>query len=218
MEVEEINQYIKKNCDHELLYELKEETLFNSYIKCKSVQKKRKIYETILENNLDIKDFDKEKINKIICNIIQDLFNNNLIIPAGTKGVIKGNHFNLYIKKILEEKFNNKSDYILNFEKNHPIYKTHEIPDWFLENKKTGKTIIGYNQLSLWGGGHQMNRGSKYINLQNTEKCKFICVIAYSTIVKTKKSKLYKLFNNGINKKILCYPTDLLDKINYHMN
>ena len=35
------------------------------------------------------------------------------------------------------------------------------------------------NQLSLWGGGQQSNRGTKYLvnNKLNTEKSKLLCVV-----------------------------------------
>jgi hypothetical protein len=41
------------------------------------------------------------------------------------------------------------------------------------------RVIIGMNQIDLWSGGQQINRGSKYLvnNKHNTEKSK-LCVIS----------------------------------------
>ena len=68
------------------------------------------------------------------------------------------------------------------------------------------------NQLDLWKGGHQSNRGSKYLfnNVNNTNNSKLLCVICNNTVIKSKKSKKYKLFNIGFQNETLCY----LKKIN----
>jgi hypothetical protein len=49
------------------------------------------------------------------------------------------------------------------FEKQCVLSITTEIPDWYILEKSTGKVIIGMNQLDLWSGGHQINRGAKYL-------------------------------------------------------
>ena len=118
----------------------------------------------------------------------------------------------MYIKNKLEKNFINNKEYILKFEEKHPIYKTDEIPDWYIEY--SGKTIIGFNQLSLWGGGQQINRGYKYMKLENTNKVKYLCVVGYKIIIKKEKSKIFELFNNCLSKNRICYPNDLISKIN----
>ena len=50
------------------------------------------------------------------------------------------------------------------------------------------------NQLDLWGGGQQLNRGSKYIenNKHNNENSKLLCVVCNEIQFKN-KNKAYKL-------------------------
>jgi hypothetical protein len=49
------------------------------------------------------------------------------------------------------------------------------------------------NQLDLWSGGQQTNRGSKYLfdNKLNTEKTKLLCVVCNDTTIKTTKCKAF---------------------------
>jgi hypothetical protein len=44
---------------------------------------------------------------------------------------------------------------------------TTEIPDWYILEKSTGKVIIGMNQLDLWSGGQQINRGFRAVRILN---------------------------------------------------
>ena len=47
------------------------------------------------------------------------------------------------------------------------------------------------NQLDLWDGGQQLNRGSKYIenNKYNNENSKLLCVVCNEIQIKSKKIK-----------------------------
>jgi hypothetical protein len=76
---------------------------------------------------------------------------------------------------------------------------------WYILEKKTGKIIIGMNQLDLVSGGQQVNRGYKYLieNKYNTEKSKLVCVICNYIQFKShnKKTKLFEIgFKNFIPK------------------
>ena len=83
---------------------------------------------------------------------------------------------------------------------------TTEIPDWYILEKSTNKIIIGMNQLDLWGGGQQLNRGSKYIenNKHNSKDSKLLCVVCNEIQFKS-KNKAYALFEIGFEKDTLCY-------------
>jgi hypothetical protein len=87
--------------------------------------------------------------------------------------------------------FENKCDIIID-----------EIPDWIIKNNLNNKIIIGMNQLDLWNGGHQLNRGFKYLNNDNY---KIICVICNYIQLKSNKNKIYKLFDIGFSNYTLCY-------------
>lgn len=67
------------------------------------------------------------------------------------------------------------------------------------------------NQLDLWGGGQQINRGSKYLidNKNNTEKSKMVCVVCNEINFISTKNKAYKLFEIGYLNNTLCYIKNL---------
>jgi hypothetical protein len=73
--------------------------------------------------------------------------------------------------------------------------------------KLTNKIIIGMNQLDLTSGGHQLNRGYKYLidNKHNKENSKLLCVICNEIQFKSNKNKAYKLFEIGFENNTLCY-------------
>ncbi len=172
------------------LPDLTDERLIADYYETKSVK-------TQLNN---IKSVLKEyKINNVdSCKIARKL----LVIPPGTKSHIRGCKFNkiisLEIKKAIKRL---KLDLDFKIEKKHDSF--HEIPDWIISNEK--KTLVGYNQISLFGGGHQLNRGSKYI-LDDTlhkklskKKIKMVCIV--KDIPKTRKGKSYDILMKGIEKR-----------------
>ena len=76
------------------------------------------------------------------------------------------------------------------------------------------------NQLDLWSGGHQTNRGSKYLknNKYNTEFSKLICVICNKIQLKSDKNKAYEFFDIGFRNNTLCYLNNLKNIIIDYFN
>jgi hypothetical protein len=142
------------------------------------------------------------------------------LIPAGTKGVIRGNRFNNIVKKFIINLELNIERFEICFEKKCDGYFTTEIPDWYVLEKTTNKIIIGMNQLDLWGGGQQLNRGSKYLenNKHNNENSKLLCVVCNEIHFKSKKNKAYKLFEMGFTNNTLCYLKNLQNIITSYFN
>lgn len=179
---------------------LTDTVLMPEYMKCKSLSKNIEILQVILtEHN------DEKTSNEIIKKYMPKL------IPSGTKGVIRGNKFNDVVKQFILNLPLDSDKFEICFEKNCNKHVTSEIPDWFILEKSNDKTIIGMNQLDLWGGGQQINRGYKYLinNNNNNENCKLLCVVCNKTIIKNKKSKVYKLFETGFQNDTLCYLNNL---------
>ena len=135
------------------------------------------------------------------------------LIPPGTKGSLRGNKFNKIVKDRITGLNLDMSRFEVEFEKKCILCLTSEIPDWYILEKATGKVMIGMNQLDLWGGGQQNNRGSKYVidNKLNTDKTKLVCVVCNKiNFTATKKgappnNKAYKLFETGFANNTLCY-------------
>ena len=75
------------------------------------------------------------------------------------------------------------------------------------------------NQLDLIGGGHQINRGYKYLidNKHNTKTSKLVCVICNHTQFKTNNKKS-KLFEVGFSNNTLTYLKNLDNIINSYFN
>jgi hypothetical protein len=139
---QKINNRINEEICYDTINKLKDINLIVEYKKCESVKNKIKKLELILDkNNIEI-----SKKDSILDDYIFDL------IPAGTKCVIRGNIFNKIVKNhIISLKLNNDRFEIC-FEKQCKSNITTEIPDWYIFEKRTGKIIIGMNQLDLWNG------------------------------------------------------------------
>jgi hypothetical protein len=196
--MEEINKRIENEICYETIDKLKDENLLSEYMKCKSVKNEIKKLENILDKYIhnDVKE-------KIINEYLLEL------IPSGTKGVIRGNKFNNIIKnKIFNLNLNNDIFEIC-FEKKCELYLTSEIPDWYILEKISKKIIIGMNQLDLWNGGQQLNRGFKYIENNGNNENKLLCVVCNKIKFTSDKNKAYKLFKIGFENNTLCYLNNL---------
>jgi hypothetical protein len=210
--IDELNLQIrnKYNKNIEIWKSLDDNTLYDKYIEYPSVKKKiNNLKKYLKETNIT-----EQQIANIINN--KD-FCLEFLIPPGTKGAVRGNEFNNIIKnKILSFTFLD-ADYDIQFEKKCSNLTTDEIPDFYILNTKLNKAIIGMNQISLIGGGHQTNRASKYIfNNKSDNDNKTICLIAeYPELIKS-KNKTYKIFSKGFENNILLYLSDLESIIKDH--
>ena len=76
-------------------------------------------------------------------------------------------------------------------------------------DKENKRALVGMNQLDLWSGGQQSNRGSKYIfQNKNTNNFKLISVVCKKIQLKS-KNKTFRLFEKGFNDNTLCYLNNL---------
>lgn len=207
--LEDINNKINTDVCYNTISKLTNDNLINEYKECNSVQNEIKKLNSILE---------KHKIKK---SIKESIINDYLLelIPAGTKGVIRGNKFNSIVKNYITNMKLDDSRFEICFEKNCELNMTTEIPDWYILEKSSNKLIIGMNQLDLIGGGQQINRGYKYLidNKHNTKTSKLVCVICNHTQFKTNNKKS-KLFEVGFSNNTLTYLKNLDNIINSYFN
>lgn len=209
-------EYINKRINDEYCDEtaklLTDEYLMDEYKKSRSVTSEI----TKLSDILDSENISEESKQKIIRKYLPNL------IPAGTKGVIRGNNFNSIIKNKIIGFLLQPERFEVCFEKVCEEHRTSEIPDWYIREKSTNKIIIGMNQLDLWNGGHQTNRGSKYLidNSHNNENSKLLCVICNKIQFKTQKNKnkTYQLFEAGFKNNTLCYLNNIKNIIDEFFN
>ena len=207
--MDKINERINQEICYETLNQLKDDVLIDSYKECFSVKNKVKKLHNILDKYTN-KDITEQIINEYLLELI----------PPGTKGVIRGNIFNNIVKKYILNLKLNLEKFEVCFEKKCKHNLTTEVPDWYICEKETNKTIIGMNQLDLWSGGQQLNRGFKYIenNKHNNEYCKLLCVVSNKIQFKSKNNKAYKLFEIGFENNTLCYLNNLNNIINLYFN
>lgn len=207
--IETINMRIKQEICYKTLAELTDTKLMSQYKECNSVKNEIKKLSEIL-----IKYTDEETKEKIIFEYLVQL------IPPGTKGVIRGNKFNNIVKQFITKLALDAERFDICFEKECNTHLTSEKPDWYILEKSTNKIIISMNQLDLWGGGQQLNRGYKYIenNKHNNINSKLLCVICNEIQFKSKKNKTYKLFKIGFENNTLTYLNNLQNIISSYFN
>jgi len=205
MELVDINERINLEFNDEIITKLEDMNLLDEYKNSSSVKQNIRVLENVLEKHLIAQDTIKSIINDYILDLI----------PAGTKGVIRGNKFNQIIKTIIEDMKLDNEKFEYCFEKQCLGFETSEKPDWYINYKgQNEKVLIGMNQLDLWNGGAQLNRGSKYIlESKNTENRKLLCVVCNKIDIKTNKSKAFKIFEKGFTDETLCYPNNLANII-----
>lgn len=178
-------------------------SLFNKHLD-KKVYSSPSVIATIekLELILDKYKVPPTKSQKILDEIIP------YAIPNGVKACVRGNQFNRIVEKIIKSKIRRHKHIIFTKEVKHDLL--HEKLDWMLYNSKSKKTLIGFNQIDLWSGGHQLNRGSKYVLDQNMHsrlskrRIKLVNVIAASPKSLTCNSKAYKILSTGILRNRIC--------------
>jgi hypothetical protein len=209
LSMEDINTRIKQEICYETLEELTDAKLMSEYKDCNSVKNEIKKLGDVLEKYID-----EETKQKIIQEYLLEL------IPAGTKGVIRGNKFNNIVKQFITKLELDTDRFEICFEKKCQAHFTSEIPDWYILEKSTNKIIIGMNQLDLTSGGHQINRGYKYLidNKHNNENSKLLCVICNEIQFKSKKNKAYKLFETGFENNTLCFLKNVQNIITLYFN
>jgi hypothetical protein len=208
--IEDINSRIINEISYDTIEKLKDNNLINEYKECKSVQNSIEKLTDILEKH---KIDDKTKKSILSDYLIE-------LIPPGTKGVIRGNKFNSIVKKTIDDMKLDTDRFEVCFEKQCSECITSEIPDWYILEKSTKKVIIGMNQLDLWQGGQQSNRGSKYLidNKINTQNSKLLCVICNEIKFNSNKNKAFKLFEVGFKNDTLCYINNIENLINKFFN
>ena len=196
-----INERIAKEICNDTIKALSDKECLDKYKECESLKKNVVALTNVLEKN----NIDEVKIKKITDDYLLSL------ISPGLKGVIRGNKFNESVKQYILSLNLDKALFTVVFESKCSEYETSEIPDWFILEKETKKVMIGMNQLDLWGGGQQFNRGSKYIMTfpDNSDKVRLVCVIANAITLSSEKNKAFKLFQKGFEENTLCYLKNL---------
>lgn len=165
--------------------------------------------------------------------VVRDVFD-ALLVPAGVKSHTRGMLFNEIVGRELRDVLR-KSDavrdgrYELSFETRTPIVS--EIPDWTIRDADTGRLLIGFNQIDLWSGGHQLNRGGKYVlddrlhrRLSDEHDARLLAVVAQELPTRTRRgSKVHRMRDHAVtaagpNAARLCMCRDVSSVVSAWMN
>lgn len=196
--------------------ELSEECLSSKYEMSCAMQEKIRSVQTVM------------KASRIKVNTMNTVIRKMLpmLIPPGVKAKIKGDVFNAIVVKELKTIFKrlrlSAKRYRLHVEKKSCHMQ--EIPDWIVEDVKTKRLLIGYNQLDFWSGGHQTNRGGKYILDENMHKrlrskgVRVVCVIYNKVPVMNRSSKIYDIVSIGARRRRLTYVNGLVQILSEFVN
>lgn len=195
-----------KNVDIEIMNKLKDSVLRPKFIQQHSVQIKLQKTRQKLYDLVD----NEEQLDNIMSVIVDE------IIPAGTKGVVRGLEFNHIVKTILETEME-PSEFETSFETTCPAYHTTEIPDWWVHCRSRDKYVIGYNQIDLWNGGSQTNRGNKYLSDDFHNKTpshvSILCVVCSPLSLKRRSTTKYEMFSNAFLQHRICYTSAIVEVV-----
>lgn len=207
-----INARIRDEICINSINQLKDENLINEYKQTKSVRAEILKLNNILASHK----IDETTRNSIIAEYIAEL------IPPGTKGAIRGVKFNTIVKQFISSLNLDPNVFEIAFEKKPTNVTISEIPDWYILNKSNNRLLIGMNQLDLWSGGQQINRGYKYIvdgfGQTAPNQYKLICVVCNDITIKSDKNKVYRLFDVGFRNNALCFLRGLKNIINRYFD
>lgn len=163
MNCEYINNRINAEICHNTINKLSDQTLNPDFIISKSVVKKIQDIKNMLINQV-------QNIELVINQLLP------YIIPASTKSSIRGLKFNMIVKQYIEGLNLDMNRFDIMFETK--CDDCPETPDWIIIDKIHNTKIIGMNQVDLWRGGHQFNRGFNYLDpVKITFNSKYVCVV-----------------------------------------
>jgi hypothetical protein len=195
-------EYINKRINDEYCHStfLQVNDLMDEYKKCPSVKSNISLFEQLLDKHHVSPDTKSAMVLEWFPNLI----------PAGTKGVKRGNKFNEIVKKEILSFGLDSNQFEIQFEKKNDLYPTNEKPDWYIFNKQTKKAVIGMNQLDLWSGGAQSNRGAKYVmESKSSDSYRLLSVVCNKIQFEKETKKEFQLFKKGFENNTLCYLKNL---------
>ena len=201
-----INARIQAELCEETVQALSDANMADEYADSASVRKALAVLGRVLASN----NIDADRIERIKTDYAAH------IVQPGTKGVLRGNKFNRIVQNRIDEMKLDAERFEVQFEKMAAAHPTEERPDWFITDRITQKTLIGMNQIDLWGGGQQANRGTKYLignAAHNTANSRLIYVVCRPIIIRSEQNKSFRLFEVGFADGTLCYLGALRDRI-----
>ena len=209
-----LNRINEEIC-YDTIEQLKDENLMDDFFKQQSVKNSINLCKTLLQKTLCENSISEDEVYNITTSFINNYIHH--LIPPGTKGVIRGNKFNNIIKNKINSFNLNPDQFKVSFEQ--VLEHFGERPDWIIEDVLHNKKIVGMNQIDLWSGGQQSNRGDKYVGSNSdTENIKLLAIVCSNPNITSNKTKKFKLFKKGFETNTICYINNLHNIIKTFFN
>jgi hypothetical protein len=195
-----LEQQVDEQYDEHVEQQLTDSTLFPLYLQQKSVVQRVDSFVQLL------------KRHHVADNVIQDITVDYMsqIIPPGVKAVVRGARFEEIVRSEIEELKLDPEVYEVRFEKDiHAWQDSDEKPDFIIRHRMSDRMLMGMVQMDLWSGGHQINRGYKYVFHPYSTQRKMLSVVCHRPNLKMPVSKVSRMFAHGLGHKTLCYPKGL---------
>ena len=185
MNLQEVNEWLEENY---INTRLSDSDLKVFYLNNDTVKKNIKELETILKNN--------NVTNRQITTIINDYFSS--LIPDEIRQATREKVFNRLIKDKLEA----------DLDPNIYVVGKHKEGDWYVKNKITENSILGFNYPHLFNGEQQFQKLKKNVyrnDLTLNVLCNFHKCLT--------EDKFYEVIRDGIQRENVCYYDEITEYI-----
>ena len=185
---------------------LSDDVLASAYAESVCMKKKRVLFAGMMTQHLGVDTAQTVGAQAFMDDLLR------ASVAPGLKGVIRGNRFNRLVAEKVRECLGDAPHLTVTTEEKLPFLN--EIPDWCVWDAHSGRRLVGYNQLDLWEGGQQTNRGSKYVvndalHNQLPEQVSVLSVVAHHVRLQSTKNKVYTLFQKGVATQRIAYANHL---------
>ncbi len=211
MEDTPLKTLIRSQFDANTWQQLTDEALQPRYDEAPAYIKKRKHYQAIACRSFKLGRGNGKASHQEMQELIAII--GTVPVQPGVKANVRGLRLNALVEAELRAAFDDDAKFDLQLEKHHPVATTFERPDWTVENTETGKLIIGMNQMDFWSGGHQRNRGSKYLHTNLGPGRVLLSVIASGTYFGKDQEHLLR----GFQENRLCYKNRVVECVKSHL-
>jgi hypothetical protein len=185
MNLQEVNEWLEENY---INTRLTDSDLKIFYLNNDNVKKNIKELETILKNN--------NVTNRQIANIVIDYFSS--LIPSEIRQSTREKVFNRLIKDKLE----------VDLDPNIYFVGKYKEGDWYVKNKITENSILGFNYPHLFNGEQQFQKLKKNV-YRNDLTLNVLCNPHRFLI----EDKFYEVIRDGIQRENVCYYDEITEYI-----
>jgi len=191
-----LEQQIDQQYDSDVEQQLSDSALYPRYLQQKSVSRRLESFVSMLQRH----HLPETTISNIATEYLSQM------IPPGAQAVVRGARFEEIVRQEIEDMKLDPDVYDVRFEKDIISCRgSDEVPDFVIRHRLSNRLLLGMVQTDLWNGGHQLNRGYKYVFHPYNRRHKMLCVVAHRPRLTSPASKVSRMVAHGLEHKTLCY-------------